>query len=328
VVARLRDARDAAEVDAAIAAVRAWLAGAELGAPRTAGVLARVLAHALGTAPEHDHGRVAALAELLAATDLRPLVDAALAGTAPSPEDAGTDALLVLQCVTPAAVPLVIERLAEAQTLETRRRCCDLLLALGSGIDLLVAALDDPRWYLARNAALLLGELQAEDAVRLLARMLASADLRVRVAAAGALAQIGNVPALHALCGALDDRAVEVRQIAARGVADAARRGAFVVAATCIAALERQDDADVSLELIAALGRIGSGDAMRYLRQTATGRNRFVGQPELRSAAIGAVVDARTPAAKDAQRALAVDPDPAVRRITAEYWHRGHRPAA
>ena len=321
-VDRLRGAHDAADVAAAVAALRQWLAAAGAGSASVARVLGRVLSDALAADPDDDHGRVAALAELLVGIDLRPVVDAALA------DGGATDALLVLQCVTPAAVPLVMERLAAADTLELRRRCCDLLLSLGSGIDLLVAALDDPRWYVARNAALVLGELQAADAVRPLARTLAAADPRVRVAAAGALAQIGNVPALHVLCGALGDRAVEVRRIAARGVADAARRGAVVAAATCIAALEREDDVDASLELIAALGRIGSGEAIRYLRWTASGRTAAATDWELRSAAIAAVLRSRTREAQAVQRALLADPDPTVRRLAAELSVRTDLPAA
>ncbi len=322
-VARLHSAADAGESAAAVAELRRWVAAAGPATGPVARVLARVLADTLGASPGDDRGRVAALAELLVALDLRPVVDAALGDGA-----AREDALLVLQCITPAAVPLLVERLAEAATLETRRRCCDALLALGSGIDVLVAALDDPRWYLARNAALLLGELQAAEAVRPLARALGAADARVRVAAAGALARIGNVPALHVLCGALGDRAVEVRRLAARGVADGTRRGAVVAAATCIAALERESDVDASLELLAALGRIDSVDAIRYLHWTAVGRTRAATDWELRATAIAALFGAHTPEAHGAQRALLADPDPTVRRLAAELSARADLPAA
>ncbi len=324
-VARLGAAGSADEVAVAVAALRRWVDSADPAAVPVARVLGRVLGEAMMADPAADHGRVAALAELLVGIDLRPIVDAALDAVH---DDSAQDVMLVLQCVTPAAVPLVLERLAEADTLEMRRRCCDLLLALGSGIDLLVAALDDPRWYVVRNAALVLGELQAGDAVRPLARVLGAPDARLRVAAAGALARIGNVPALHVLCGALRDRAVEVRRIAARGVGDAARRGAVVAAATCIAALEREDDVDASLELLVALGQIGSGEAIRYLHWTAVGRTAAATEWELRAAAIAALVGGRSRAAQEAHRTLLSDPDPTVRRIAAELSARADLPAA
>lgn len=332
VLQTLRTAGSPADVDAAFAALGDWLArtrqatggglarGSLLGEDAT--TMLRVLTEAasdvLAHDPGRDDGRMARFADLIVGLDLRDLVDAIVGGTAPG-------ATTVLQCIAPAAVPLLMERLATSATMAERQRCCDALFELGAGIDSLIDALRDPRWYVVRNAALVLGELRAEAAVRPLARCLHAAEARVRDAAARALSQIDTAAAMQALLPGLRDRSVEVRRLAARAAARAARRHAMIAASTCIAALEAEEDAEVTHELFGALGGLGSTDALQYLGRVVTGRTHSAYDPMLRIAAMEAIAASRSAAAGPMAGALGSDPDATVRRIAQRVLSRHGR---
>ncbi len=318
---RLRDARGPAQVAEVFEAFSAWVDGQERAAdaaPAGREALAdptpllRVLAEAASVVleqdPALDDGRMARFATLLVGLDLQALVDGAVGGAVPG----GT---LVLQCIAPAAVPLLLERLGTATSITERQRCCDVLFQLGSGLEVLIAGLQDPRWYIVRNVALVLGELRAEAAVRPLARHLHAADPRVRDAAARALSQIDTGAAMLALLPALRDRSVEVRRLAARATARAARRHAMIGVSTCIAALEAEEDAEVTHELFGALGGLGTADAIHYLLRVVTGATRSAHDPMLRLAAMEAIAGSSAPAAAEVTAALSTDSDPTVRRI-------------
>ncbi|MDF1506235.1 HEAT repeat domain-containing protein, partial [Roseisolibacter sp. H3M3-2] len=94
------------------------------------------------------------------------------------------DAHPVLRHAADRLVPLLLDRLGEAEGIDERRRCFVALLDAGGGVDTLIEALRDPRWYVVRNVALVLGELGARSAVRPLARCLTAAHRRARAAAA------------------------------------------------------------------------------------------------------------------------------------------------
>jgi HEAT repeat protein len=152
-----------------------------------------------------------------------------------------------------------------------RRACFDAIVALDAGTELVLEALDDPRWYVVRNAAALLGELRAHDADRALARLLAHGDARVRLAVARALVRLRSPAALAALQQALGDASPDVRRLAATAFALGAHLPGTSrpSAAPLIHALEAETDEDVALEMIAALGRLGSADAVQRLLRVA-----------------------------------------------------------
>ncbi|HEY0776630.1 MAG TPA: HEAT repeat domain-containing protein [Gemmatirosa sp.] len=314
-LAQLEAAGDTAAVDRAYAALSAWIDQARASdepetGPTIARVLTRAVALVMADGAVDSARRVDGLSALLVATDLRPIVGAVVDATAP-------EAAPVLQCVASAAVPLLIERLAAAQSIGERQRCCDALADVGGGFETLVKALGDARWYVVRNVALVLGELRLDEAVRPLARCLSATEPRVRDAAAQALDQIDTASAVGALVPALLDRSVEVRRIAARAVARAARRDVAVPTATCIARLDAEPDAEVAQDLVAALGAIGSPDALRHLRAVITGRTRHAHDHELRAAALRALAEGGTSGGHALARSLRDDGDPLVRRLVA-----------
>lgn len=208
------------------------------------------------------------------------------------------------------AVRVLLEALADAETLASRRACFDAIAALDMGTGPLVEALADARWFVVRNAALLLGELDAPGAESALATALTHADARVRAAVAGALMKRRTPPALQVLQRAVRDGSAQVRLLAARAYLVGAE--ARPSPAPLVAALDQERDDQVAREQIAALGRLGSPDAIQRLVRLLSAP---VGQvsPAQQVAAMEALVGARGDAAVVTVRRLIDAADPDVR---------------
>ena len=88
------------------------------------------------------------------------------------------------------ATRLLLEQLAQAGTAVERRRLFDAIVGLRTGFPHIVRALFDPAWYVARNAAMLVGEMRIADGERALAELLSHQDARVRVAAVTAMSRL------------------------------------------------------------------------------------------------------------------------------------------
>jgi HEAT repeat protein len=206
----------------------------------------------------------------------------------------------------------LIEQLTNAQSLAERRVYFDSLLLLNAGIPALVHMLGDARWYVARNAADLLGEMQAAEAEGPLAELLKHDDDRVRRAAANALAKIGTPKAVQGLHVALRDTSPDVRKQAAAGLA--LRKGQKS-ANTLSRALDDEGDAEVQLEILRALGRLATPDAVQKLVKAAEPEGRLFKKKAVayRVAAVRALGEARTPAALTALQSLVNDREREVR---------------
>jgi HEAT repeat protein len=276
-----------------------------------AGSLARVLAGA------DDAMRDALLAHASAPVLI------ALADAVVSTDDATRqDGLAVFHEAGAVGPQGLVALLASAETIRQRRRCFDALLAIGDGVPALIEALGHTQWYVVRNAAQLLGELRAREAVAGLGRVLLHTDARVREAVAASLEEIGTAAARTALRAAVDDPAPEVRRIAARafGAADASSSGgdgppAARQTARLIEAFDRETDAEALLEQVRALGHAATPDAVQCLLR-ATGLTPGPAQPtEVRLCALEALVRARGGAVLPTLRALRQDRDPAVRDL-------------
>ena len=206
----------------------------------------------------------------------------------------------------------LIVQLTNAQSLAERRVYFDSLLMLNAGIPALVHMLGDARWYVARNAADLLGEMQAAEAEGPLAELLKHDDDRVRRAAANALAKIGTPKAVQGLHLALRDTSPDVRKQAAAGLA--LRKGQKS-ANTLSRALDDEGDAEVQLEILRALGRLATPDAVQKLVKAAEPEGRLFKKKAVayRVAAVRALGEARTPAALTTLQSLVNDREREVR---------------
>ncbi len=223
-----------------------------------------------------------------------------------------TAAVAALQRGGAAGVEVLMDVLAAAPTVGERRAVFDALKHMTEGTDQLVHMLDHSAWFVVRNVAELIGELGIEDAVPALGKCLDHPDERVRKAVGLALAKIGTRGAAEPLRRALRDRSQEVRMQVAVGIGG---RKSSALAMPLVVAMEEEKDEAVVRELILALGRIGSPDAVQALIKWAQPSGRFFGRKpsELRVAAVEALRLAATPAALGTLEGLSDDGDREVR---------------
>lgn len=222
------------------------------------------------------------------------------------------DAELALQRGGGDAVEILLERLAESPTVAERRRAFDVLARMKEAGSQLINMMGHPQWFVVRNVAELIGEMGLEDAVPALAKKIDHDDVRVRKAVALSLAKIGTRSVVEPLRRALRDPSPEVRTQAALGVGG---RRANALAMPLVVALDEEKDLEVSRELILALGRIGSPDAVQALIKLAQPAGGFFGKKPvgLRLAAIEALRLAATPAALGILQNLLTDSDKQIK---------------
>jgi HEAT repeat protein len=196
--------------------------------------------------------------------------------------------------------------------MEERRAYYGALRQLNTHSPLLGRLLAHEEWFVIRNVAELCGELGAEDTVPQLARHVGHTDERVRRAVAGALAKIGSAAAAEPLRQMLRDPSPQVRLQAVQGLDGTRSRG---LAMSLALAVEDETNADVLREMLLALGRIGSPDAVQALaRVAAPGRRLFNRRPVgVRLAAIEALRLAGTAGAATALQGLLADDDGDIR---------------
>ena len=206
----------------------------------------------------------------------------------------------------------MIEQLTVAETMPERRALFDALVAVKAATPSILAMLHDKRWFVLRNAAELLGELPSPDAEAPLAKLLRHEDERVRRAAAVSLGKIATGNAFAALRKALRDESAEVRLVAATALGSWKRTTS---SHSLVVALDDEEDADVQLQIIATLGRVGTPDAVQRLIALAEPGGTLFKRKDasVRRAAVEALGEAATPEAVAALKTLRDDKDPAVR---------------
>jgi HEAT repeat protein len=270
--------------------------------------------------PELKRAFASAIRRLSKPTNLR-----AVASVLPRRKERLDEFLAVLARTGDEGAEALIEQLTAAQSLTERRIFFDALVRLKTGSTILVHMLGDPRWYVARNAADLLGELNAVDADVPLADLLKHDDDRVRRAAAHALGKLGTAHAVVALRKALKDPSAHVRALAAAGLA--VRKGGRS-AGTLVRALETEPDLEVQIAILNALGRVATAEAVQRLIKATESPGAFFKRraAAYRVAAVQGLGEARTPVALAALRELATDKDREVREAAARALTHVDRP--
>jgi hypothetical protein len=135
--------------------------------------------------------------------------------------------------------------------------------------------------------------------------------------------RLRTVKSMQALHAVIDDRQPELRRLAAAAFGLTGGSGGSGVrppAARLAAALERETDEDVALEMLAALGRLGSADAVQRLLRlalpvTADMTGAVASEPRdawMRIAALEALVRARGAQMRPVIDVLITDADPEV----------------
>jgi len=206
----------------------------------------------------------------------------------------------------------LIEQVTQAQTTEDRKALFEVLMELDAAVPALIRMLGDSRWFVARNAADLLGEMVAKPAEHALIALLRHTDDRVRRSATNALLKLGTPDALKGIYEAVSDSSPEVRMQAAAALAT---KKDGKTSTTLIRAIEDETDGDVQLAMIAALGRVATADAVQKLVKMAEPEGRLFRKKavNIRVAAVQALGEAKTPAALTALRELVADKDRDVR---------------
>ena len=206
----------------------------------------------------------------------------------------------------------LIDQISAVAHQRDRRIYFDVLLQLKAGVSSLLHMLTDHRWFVARNAAELLGEMQIKEAEEPLTTLLQHEDDRVRRTATNALMRLGTARAMQAIERALTDSAPQMR-IEAAG-AYATRRD-LRNAATLLRAVETERDPEVLAAFLLSLGKLGTPDAVRRLISAAEPEKTLFKKKtaSFRVAAVHALAEARTNEASEALRALQADKDAEVR---------------
>lgn len=219
----------------------------------------------------------------------------------------------------------LIDEWSSAPTAEARRACLEALRALRRTHDSLFDAVRDTDSTRVRQAVELLCALGDARAEQLLLEQLRHPDAKTRRALAAALEAFSSASAFDALgLLAMDDDAT----VRLRAVAALSRRGAAAVKLLA-PMLDHEPEREVLYATVAALGTIGTPDAVQVLVRCANGESEH---PRKRSAsyrlqACAALALVRTPQAMAAVQLLRDDRDREVRegsmRLVAQASRRG-----
>ena len=207
----------------------------------------------------------------------------------------------------------LIEQITSVAQQRDRRVYFEALLATKAGVPALLNMLADARWFVVRNAADILGEMQVAEAEEPLTPLLKHEDERVRRAATTALMSLGTPRALQVIQQALTDPVPATRMQAAAALV--VRKDVLTTAPQLLRALDIEKDEEVQAAFLAALGKLGTPEAVERL-VNASEQKRGMFQRKTTTVRVAAVIglaEARSQEALAALRALHDDKDDDVR---------------
>ncbi|CAN5879151.1 hypothetical protein BH11GEM1_BH11GEM1_36320 [soil metagenome] len=236
-----------------------------------------------------------------------------VAGQLPFDDARRDENVAVLIRAGEAGADALIEHIAGGTDQRDRSIYVQALSRLEPGVPSLLRMLGDQRWFVVRNAADLLGELQVAEAERPLNALLQHGDERVRKAATSALMRLGTPKAFEMIQRALTDHVAQTRIHAAAALA--ARKDVRASAPYVLRALDGEKDEEVQAAFLMALGRLSTPDAVQRLISEAAPKKGLFDRktPGHRIAAVSALGEARTSEALAALRNLTQDKDEDVR---------------
>lgn len=200
----------------------------------------------------------------------------------------------------PGAAPSVCDLLGQINHMRHRRALCEALaISCRDDVDVLIARLNDSRWYVIRNVVYVLGRIAHQGVERALDRALHHEDVRVRKEAVRALGNIESPTSRAFLVSAFRDSDVGVRVQAAMTLAQRRddRAAQSILGAIQAPEFGRRDAAE-RRAFFEALGRAGSDTLLPKLSRMLTKGNLFrAGNEEERFNAALALAWLGTPAA-------------------------------
>jgi HEAT repeat protein len=180
-------------------------------------------------------------------------------------------ATAVLRGVGGVATDILMDLLAETEAMAERRGYYSAITRMEEGTEIIVHHLTHPAWFVVRNAADLCGEMGLVQAVPVLAQQVSHEDERVRKAVAAALRRIGTPDTVEPLARMLKDPSPAIR-MQVIGNLDGDRDRALAM--PLVTQLRTEESPDVIREILRALGRIGTPDALMALRGVALGEGK------------------------------------------------------
>jgi HEAT repeat protein len=119
------------------------------------------------------------------------------------------------------SIDSLMEELAQAEKIRTRRLLIKAISLIGGNdIQRLIKWLDDDRWYVVRNVAVILGNIRDTKALVYLGKILSHPDRRVRKEAINAIGKIGSPEAVKYLEEGLRDIEQQVRVSAVKALSN------------------------------------------------------------------------------------------------------------
>ncbi len=205
------------------------------------------------------------------------------------------------------------DTLGEARDRFQRRVFMDALVAMGPlGLEMARDMVKDPRWFVVRNGVSVMGEIGGEEVVSHLTGPLANPDPRVRREAVLALGKLGGDDAVQLLLGMMGDPEAEVRARVCRSLG-VLRVGKALK--PLLATLESDQNEDVQVECLRALGQLGDPSAVSLIEKRAVGGVFSRPSREIRIAAYRALAGIGTPRAKESLEKAADDADTGIRTV-------------
>ena len=213
-------------------------------------------------------------------------------------------AIDVLRRLGSDATEILMDLLVETEAMAERRGYFSALTRMEDGTEIIIHHLDHPTWYVVRNAAELCGEMRLAKSVAKLSQHVTHPDERVRKSVAVALSRIGTPEVLEPLSRMLKDSSPAIRVSVLGNLEGSKSRP---LAMPLAALLESEEHPDAQREILRALGRIGTPDALLALRRVAQGEVRRLPK-RLRLQAIESLAGVGTPGTQ-ILRTLAGDAD-------------------
>ena len=262
--------------------------------------------------PEHER-RTFALQ--LRRVFTRPVLEAFIQFAMRVPEERQR-AIEVLREAGPEGQELMVDCVTQSEVLGPRQFVFDALAGLPDAYPVIVPLLSSSDWHRVCRGAELLGRMGLAQAVEPLCAVLQHPDVRVRIAAIDALAQVPGNAVAEPLRRALSDASPQARASAAHGLA---RRHSSALAMPIAAALEEEKDPAAWRELCFALGSIDSHAAANTLATVALHRGTLLHRRPAaqRLAAIEALERSTTAYSAKALDRIIREGDPLVRDAAA-----------
>ncbi len=197
-----------------------------------------------------------------------------------------------------------------------RHAFVDAMVEMGDvAMPVIEETVEDPRWFVVRNAVSVLGKAGGERAVELIVSTLAHPDGRVRREAILALAKVGGRDAGLLAYGMLQDPDPEVRLAATMA---AGKLKVDRSLKPLLSLLEEETDHDVVVGVLGALGKLGDPGAVPSIEKKTMGTMLSRQPTHVRIAAYRALGAIRTPHAKSLLVRAADDKDPDVKAAVRE----------